>query len=130
MNLNLIKLKNKTLIVGASDNPERYAFKAAAMLLNHKHNIVLFGRKKVDVLGHEVDTNWQNWKEIETVTLYIGSQYQAQYYRQILALKPKRVIFNPGTENAAFQELLQKNNILAQEACTLVMLSTGQYNSI
>ncbi len=123
-------MKNLTLIIGASDNPERYAFKAADMLLKHHHEIVLFGRKKVCILNHEVETIWQNWTNIETVTLYISAQHQAQYYQQILSLKPKRVIFNPGTENAAFQELLQKNDIIAEEACTLVMLSTGQYDLV
>ena len=117
----------KTLIIGASNNPERYAYKAAERLLSHGHEIELLGIKPVEVFGKTVDTEKIQYQGIDTVTLYIGPKNQPEYYEYVLALKPKRVIFNPGTENEEFEKLLVKNGIEAEEACTLVLLGTGQY---
>ncbi|MHB9143662.1 MAG: CoA-binding protein [Paludibacter sp.] len=117
----------KTLIIGASNNPERYAFKAAERLLAHGHEIELVGLKPVDVFGQTVDTERKMYKGIDTVTLYVGPRNQPEYYDYVLSLKPKRVVFNPGTENEEFENLLTKNGIIAEEACTLVLLGTGQY---
>ncbi|MFA5046804.1 MAG: CoA-binding protein [Paludibacter sp.] len=117
----------KTLIIGASNNPERYAYKAAERLLAHGHEIELVGLKPVDVFGQTVDTERKMYKGIDTVTLYVGPRNQPEYYDYVLSLKPKRVVFNPGTENEEFENLLTKNGIIAEEACTLVLLGTGQY---
>ena len=117
----------KTLIIGASNNPERYAYKAAERLLSHGHEIELIGLKPVEVFGKIVDTDRKNYNEIDTVTLYVGPRNQPDYYDYVLSLKPKRVVFNPGTENEEFENLLTKNGIVAEEACTLVLLGTGQY---
>ena len=117
----------KTLIIGASNNPERYAYKAAERLLSHGHEIELVGLKPVDVFGKTVDTERKMYKGIDTVTLYVGPRNQPEYYDYVLSLKPKRVVFNPGTENEEFEDLLKKNGIVAEEACTLVLLGTGQY---
>lgn len=117
----------KTLIVGASTNPERYAYKAAKMLLAHQHKIVLFGQKPGEIEGETIETRWKKWKGVDTVTLYLGPQNQSNYIPLILALQPRRVIFNPGTENITFEEACTQNNILPEIACTLVLLSTGQY---
>lgn len=117
----------KTLIIGASNNPERYAYKAADRLLNHGHEIEMLGLRNDSIFGKTIDTDRKQYQEIDTVTLYIGPQRQPDYYEYILSLQPKRVIFNPGTENEEFEDLLTKNNIIAEEACTLVLLGTGQY---
>ncbi|MDD5186470.1 MAG: CoA-binding protein [Paludibacter sp.] len=117
----------KTLIIGASNNPERYAYKAAERLLAHGHEIELLGLKAVEVFGKTVDTERKMYKGIDTVTLYVGPRNQPEYYEYVLSLKPKRVVFNPGTENEEFENLLTKNGIIAEEACTLVLLGTGQY---
>ena len=117
----------KTLIIGASNNPERYAFKAAERLLSHGHEIELLGVRPDVVFGHNIDTERKNYTGLDTVTLYIGPKHQPEYYDYVLSLKPKRVVFNPGTENDEFEELLEKNGILAEEACTLVLLGTDQY---
>lgn len=117
----------KTLIIGASNNPERYAFKAAEKLLNHGHEIELLGLRNDLVFGKIIDTERKKFEDIDTVTLYIGPQRQSDYFEYIISLKPKRVIFNPGTENQEFQNLLEKNGIMAEEACTLVLLGIGQY---
>ncbi len=117
----------KTLIIGASNNPERYAFKAAERLTAHGHEIELLGIRSDVVLGKTIDTEKKQYKGIDTVTLYVGPQRQPEYYDYILSLKPNRVVFNPGTENEEFEALLRKNGIEAEEACTLVLLGTGQY---
>jgi uncharacterized protein len=117
----------KTLVIGASTNPERYAFRAANSLLKHGHKIELLGIEEGEVAGHKILTGKPKFEEIDTITLYVSKKNQPDYYDYILGLKPRRVIFNPGTENAEFEEILYKNNIQPQEACTLVMLSIGNY---
>ncbi|CAH0174653.1 hypothetical protein SRABI27_01099 [Pedobacter sp. Bi27] len=117
----------KTLIIGASPNPSRYAYKAANMLKRFNHEIVNVGIKKGEVGGVEIEKPDQIHTDIDTITLYIGPALQAQYHDYILATKPKRVIFNPGTENYELEKLLDQHNIEPVEACTLVLLSTGQY---
>ncbi|WP_428662417.1 CoA-binding protein [Runella sp.] len=117
----------KTLILGASGNPARYSFLAANRLVQHGHPIVMLGLKEGQVAGNQILTGKPGVKDIDTVTLYIGPQHQPEWYDYILALQPKRVIFNPGTENPEFEQLLNNNGIEAEEACTLVLLSIGRY---
>lgn len=117
----------KTLILGASTNPDRYSFMAANRLIRHGHPIVLLGLKEGQIAGHQILTGKPEVKDIDTVTLYIGPQHQPEWYNYILSLHPKRVIFNPGTENREFEQLLEQNGIMAEEACTLVLLSISRY---
>jgi predicted CoA-binding protein len=117
----------KVLVIGASNNPDRYSFKAIEMLLEYKHQPIPFSQKKAEVCGLKIENEWKNWEEIHTVTLYINPKLQEAYYDLIIGLKPKRVIFNPGTENKDFQRRLISNTIEAMEACTLVMLRTNQF---
>ena len=117
----------RTLIIGASNNPERYAYKAAERLLAHGHEIELLGLRPDTIFGKTIDTERKVYEGLDTVTLYVGPQRQPEYYDYVISLKPKRVIFNPGTENAEFETLLLKIGIEAEEACTLVLLGTGQY---
>jgi len=122
-------LSKKTVVVGASTNPARYGFIASKMLKEHGHEIVPVGIKKGEVSGVEIlDLKAKPAiADVDTVTLYIGPQNQPEWYDYILSLKPKRIIFNPGTENTEFEQLAHKQNIETEEACTLVLLSTGQY---
>ncbi|MES2651942.1 MAG: CoA-binding protein [Bacteroidota bacterium] len=117
----------KTLIIGASPDESRYAYKAAHMLKRFNHEIVNVGIKKGEVAGVVIEKPDVIYKDIDTITLYIGPALQPQYHDYILATNPRRVIFNPGTENVELEALLEQNNIEAIEACTLVLLSTGQY---
>ena len=119
----------KTVIVGATPNPSRYAYIAADMLTEYEHEIVPIGIKKGEVFGKEI-LNIRERPEIDnvdTITLYIGPVHQPEWYNYLISLKPKRIIFNPGTENPEFEKLAIANNIEPIEACTLVMLRTGQY---
>lgn len=119
----------KTVIIGATSDPSRYAYLAANMLTDYKHEIVPIGIKTGEVFGNKI----LNLREkpaiadVDTVTLYIGPQNQTEWYQYILSLKPKRIIFNPGTENEEFEKLAEENGIEVLEACTLVMLRSNQY---
>ena len=117
----------KTLIIGASTNPERYAFRAANNLLKKGHEIEMIGLREGEIGGHKIQKGQPDFKNIDTVTLYVGENHQPEFYDYVLNLKPRRVIFNPGAENPEFEAILEKNNIEAIEACTLVMLSIGNY---
>lgn len=120
-------MEKKTLVFGASLKPERYANIALQKLVNYGHDVVAFGAKKGEVSGVSIDTELMPYKNIHTVTLYLGSENQTSYYEYLIKLNPKRIIFNPGTENPEFYNLLNQNNIEFEEACTLVLLSTNQY---
>ena len=123
------KEMKKTLVVGATANSSRYAFLAARMLNEYGHEFVPIGIKKETVLGKEI----LNLREkppidnIDTITLYIGPQNQPEWYDYLLSLKPKRIIFNPGTENDEFEKMAEEKNVEVVEGCTLVMLRSNQF---
>jgi len=116
-----------TLIIGASSNPTRYSNLAAQQLAAYGHPVFLLGRKKGFVSGQEISLEKLDLKNVDTVTLYINPSRQPEYYDYIISLNPKRVVFNPGTENPEFANILSDKNIVPVEGCTLVMLSTRQY---
>ena len=120
-------MNKKTLVIGASTKPERYSNMAIRKLTNYNHETVAFGMREGEEAGITIDTELKQYKNIDTVTLYLNPERQEQYYDYIIALNPKRVIFNPGTENPEFYGLLAENNIDFEVACTLVLLSTNQY---
>lgn len=117
----------KTLVIGASTNKERYSYKAINNLIAKSHQVVAIGSKKGMVLDIPIETEKLDFHAIDTVTLYLNSKVQQEYYDYILSLKPRRVIFNPGTENEEFYKILKANNIAFEESCTLVLLATNQY---
>ena len=119
--------KKKTLVLGASDNPSRYSYLAVNRLRSHGHPVVAIGKKNSMVADVPIEKEKKDWKNVDTVTLYLNPIHQQQYYDYILSLKPKRIIFNPGAENDQFADLAVKNGIKPIEACTLVLLSTNQY---
>jgi uncharacterized protein len=119
----------KTVIIGATTNQGRYAYLAARMLTEYNHEIVPVGIKDGAVFGKEILNIFDKppIKDVDTVTLYIGPQRQPEHYDYILGLKPKRIIFNPGTENEEFIERANREGVETLEACTLVMLRSRQY---
>ncbi|GAA4463327.1 CoA-binding protein [Nemorincola caseinilytica] len=120
-------MKNKTLVLGASDNPGRYSNMAMLQLQRKGHDVVPVGKKAGTVNGMDIQTTMPQTEDIDTVTLYLNPDHQKAYYDQILMLRPRRIIFNPGTENEELEEMAAQNGIKVMEACTLVMLNTGQY---
>jgi predicted CoA-binding protein len=119
--------EKKTLVLGASDNPSRYSYLAVNKLRSKGHPVVAIGRKTGRVADVDVQTEKKPEQAIDTVTLYLNPTHQKEYYDYILSLHPRRIIFNPGAENEELEQLAQKNNIQTMEACTLVLLSTGQF---
>jgi len=120
-------MSKKTLVMGASENVQRYSNMAIRKLNHFNHEVKAFGLKKGEVDSVIIDTDLLPYQDIDTVTLYLNPKNQVPYYTYILKLKPKRVIFNPGTENPDFYSILSENNIPFEEACTLVLLNTKQY---
>jgi predicted CoA-binding protein len=119
--------KPLTLVVGASPNPERYSFLATALLKEKGFEVYPFGIKKGFIHDTVITDEWPKQESIDTVTLYLGPSAQTAYLEAIITLSPRRIIFNPGTENPILASLAEKNGIQAIEACTLVLLKTGQY---
>jgi len=117
----------KTLVIGASENPERYSYKAIKALKANDHEVVAIGLRSGEVAGVLFDAEKKSFENIDTVTLYVGPKNQPEYYEYILSLQPQRVIFNPGTENPEFIGRLESAVIYPEIACTLVLLATGQY---
>jgi uncharacterized protein len=121
-------MKNKkTLVLGASVKPDRYAYLAITQLVEKGHSVLAIGQNAGEVAGVKIQTKAIPLKNIDTITLYLNPTRQRDYYNYIVEAKPKRVIFNPGTENPEFYQLLELNNIKAEVACTLVLLTINQY---
>jgi len=121
-------LNNKrTVVIGASPNPARYSNRATLNLQKQGHTVFPVGLKKGTINGLEMITGKPALEDIDTVTIYVGQANQPFWYDYILSLKPKRIIFNPGAENAEFEEMASDKGIHVEEACTLVLLSINQY---
>jgi predicted CoA-binding protein len=120
-------MAKKTVVLGASDNPSRYSYLAIKKLAAYQHPVVAVGRKKGQVGDVQIKTEHEPASEVDTVTLYLNPFNQVEYYDYIMNLKPKRIIFNPGTENNDLIRMARENNIQPVIGCTLVMLATGQY---
>jgi predicted CoA-binding protein len=119
--------KKKTMVLGASQNPARYSYLAIQRLRAHDHPVVAIGRRIGKVEDVEIRKDALPETGIDTVTLYLNPKNQEAYYDYILSTHPRRIIFNPGTENNELIKLAKENNIQPVIACTLVMLGTGQY---
>lgn len=122
-----MQAKKRTLVVGASENPSRYSNIATRRLAAYHHPVLAYGLKEGRIEGVDISTAWPVDEEIDTVTLYVGPKGQESIMDKIIQLKPQRVIFNPGTENEIFYQKLNEAGIPFIEACTLVLLSVGDY---
>jgi len=122
-------MNKPTVVLGANTNPEKYAYKAVEFLQSINQPIFPVGIRPGEVKGLDIEQDFSHLedKEIHTVTLYVNPTNQTHWYQSILNLNPKRVIFNPGTENPEFEEMLEEKGIETVEACTLVMVRTGQF---
>jgi uncharacterized protein len=126
--LNSEKLK-RTVIIGATTDRSRYAYLAAQMLSQYQHEIVPVGIKKGEVFGKEILNIFEKpaIKDVDTITMYIGPHRQPEWYDYLISLKPKRIIFNPGTENDVLENMAEEKGIEVVQGCTLVMLRSHQY---
>jgi len=116
-----------TLVLGASPNPARYSNLAIKLLRSYQHEVIAVGKKNGEVENVPILHEFPTGKKVDTLTLYVNPQNQREYYESILALQPRRIIFNPGTENPELENMAKERGIIIEEACTLVLLNTGQY---
>jgi predicted CoA-binding protein len=123
----MIYMSKTTLVLGASANPSRYSNIAINRLRRYNHPVIAIGKRTGTVADVQVETDQRAIDNVDTITLYLNPTNQKPYYQYILGLKPKRIIFNPGTENDELAAMAEKEGIQPMEACTLVLLSTGQY---
>jgi len=117
----------KTVVLGASDNPSRYSYLAINRLRSHDHPVIAVGKKAGRVGDVEIVKDHMPESGVDTVTLYLNPRNQVEYYDYIMNLAPKRIIFNPGTENDDLIKMAEQNHIEPVIGCTLVMLGSGQY---
>lgn len=120
-------MNKKTIVIGASPKADRYSYKAVKMLEKNHHEVIPLGFENAKIDNLTIETDWKDYEAIDTITLYLNPIRQKAYYDYILKQKPKRIIFNPGTENPELEKIAKDNKIEPLEACTLVLLSTGQY---
>lgn len=116
-----------TLVLGASTKEDRYSNKAIKLLRKHLHDVIAVGRDIGKVADIDIQSNFPENVKVDTLTMYINPEIQKLYYKDILRIKPKRIIFNPGSENIELKSLAKKNGIATEDACTLVLLNTGQF---
>lgn len=117
----------KTVVIGASPNPDRYSFQATMRLVEFGEDVIPIGMRMGEIGGLQIITERPNLKDVDTVTLYVGPNNQPSWYDYIISLKPRRVIFNPGTENPTFSAMLAASGIQSEIACTLVLLAMNNY---
>lgn len=122
-------IEKATIVIGASTNPERYSYKAIHSLVAHDIPVIALGLKTGEVAGIPILKDRPVIKNVDTITLYINPVAQRDWEEYILSLRPRRIIFNPGTENHELYSKVKNQGIEAQEACTLVLLATNQYSS-
>ncbi len=120
-------MNKKTLVLGASLKTDRYSNIAIKRLVERNIEVLAIGLKSGEVSGIPIQTGEPELENIDTITLYLNPKRQVAYYDYIVSLKPRRVLFNPGTENSDLYKLLRENGIVVEVACTLVLLSTRQY---
>jgi len=117
----------KTLVIGASTNPNRYSYKAVKLLTHYQHEVVALGLRTGKIENVQIETEKKDFKNIHTISLYLNPERQKDYYQYIIDLQAKRIIFNPGTENNELAQLAQENNIETIFNCTLVMLNSSLF---
>jgi uncharacterized protein len=120
-------MKKRTVVIGASPDSKRYSYMATESLNRHGHEVFPVGIHEGSIGGKTIYTDMPNIENVDTVTLYVAPRNQPYWYLYIISLNPKRIIFNPGTENMELYELAGQNDIECLTACTLVLLSLGDY---
>jgi len=117
----------KVMVLGASPNKRRFSYSCVKSLLRHGYDVVPIGKRSGVIDEVNILTQKPQIRELDTVTLYLNSENQKEYYDYILELKPNRIIFNPGAENPEFKKMAEDRDISAVEKCTLVMLNSGNF---
>lgn len=127
MSTEFLTSSRTSVVIGASPNPARYAYAATQRLRRAGHQVVAVGLRPGQIGDVAIHTDRPAVPDVDTVTLYVGPQNQPAWTPYILGLHPRRIIFNPGTENPELERAARAQGIQTEHACTLVMLSTGEY---
>lgn len=122
-----MRMSYKTLVIGASTNPQRFSYLAIKSLVKHNVDVVAIGLKQGEIDGISISVERPIYEGIHTISLYLNAERQREYLEYIISLKPQRIIFNPGTENGELLKLARANGIEPVFDCTLVMLNNGKY---
>ncbi len=120
-------MNKKTLVLGASPTPVRYAYKAVKRLLSHGHDVVAIGKVESEIDSVKITKEMIDIPDLHTVTMYLNPERQEPYLDYILELKPKRIIFNPGSYNSKLDKMARAAGIQVMEDCTLVMLDMDDF---
>jgi predicted CoA-binding protein len=120
-------MSKKTVVLGASIHPERYSNRAVRQLQKQGHEVIAIGNAEGEIDGVKIHTDKPELSSVDTLSLYLNPTHQKEWYSYILSINPRRIIFNPGTENSELEDLADSHGIQTDESCTLVLLSTGQY---
>jgi predicted CoA-binding protein len=122
-----MKEKKKTVVLGASPNPARYSFKAVKSLLRYGHEVVAVGFRPGVIYDTFIKLGTPDIDGVHTIAMYIGEQRQEEFHDYIISLKPRRVIFNPGTLNPPLMKELKEHGVEVIDGCTLVMLDNEEF---
>lgn len=117
----------KVMVLGASPNKRRFSYSCVKSLLRHGYDVLPIGKRKGEIDEVSIITDKPPVNNIDTVTLYLNANNQKEYYKYLMDIAPNRIIFNPGAENPELKAMAKENNIDVTEACTLVMLNSGNF---
>jgi predicted CoA-binding protein len=114
-------------VLGASPNPERFSYKAVKLLVRHGNQVVPLGKRKGTIGDLAIVTGQPVLTDVDTVLIYLAPGHQGEIFDYVLSLRPKRVVFNPGTESPEFEEILESYGIKVIKDCSLVMIASGRF---
>ena len=120
-------MSKSTLVIGASLKESRYSNICVRTLVSGRFPVTAIGMREGFIDDIPVHTGFPEINDIHTVTLYLGPENQKSWYDYILKLSPERVVFNPGTENEEFEDMLSNAGIEVIESCTIVMVNSGRF---
>jgi len=115
------------VVLGASPNPDRFSYKAVKRLTSNHYQVVAIGKRKGMIGDVPIINGQPEIKDVHSVLMYLAPYHQGEIFEYVVSLRPKRVIFNPGTESPEFEEWLESYNIEIVRDCSLVMMATGRF---
>jgi predicted CoA-binding protein len=115
------------VVLGASPNPERFSYKAVKRLISNNYQVVAIGKSNGSIGNIPIVTGQPALNDVHTVLMYLAPYHQGEIFDYVISLRPKRVIFNPGTESPEFEEWLKSYDIEIVNDCSLVMMATGRF---
>jgi hypothetical protein len=115
------------VVLGASPDPGRYSYRAVRQLVKRNYEVVAIGKKKGLIGDILIETGQPPIQDVHTILIYLSPHHQGEIFDYVLSLRPKRVIFNPGTESPEFEEILISHNVEVVHDCSLVMMAMDRF---